>query len=114
MEDNLHLYILWTTDNLIIAEKMILMYGSNSLLKGWWEQVTIIVWGASTQLVSTNSSIQDKIKELLSMGVNVSACKRCADDLGVASQLEDLGIEVKYWGEPLTAVLKSGSKLLTI
>jgi hypothetical protein len=114
MEDHNHLYILWTTDNLITAEKMIVMYGGNSLLKDWWEQVTIIIWGASAQLVSTNPAIQNKITELLSMGVHVSACKRCADDLGVASQLEDLGIEVKYWGEPLTAVLKSGSKLLTI
>jgi hypothetical protein len=28
--------------------------------------------------------------------------------------LEESGIEVKYWGEPLTTLLKEGEKLLTV
>ena len=51
---------------------------------------------------------------MLSAGVTVSACKACADQLGVTDALSELGIEVKYWGEPLTELLKSGEKLLTI
>jgi len=46
--------------------------------------------------------------------VTVSACKACADQLGVTEALEEVGIEVKYWGEPLTEVLKAGEELLTI
>lgn len=113
MEDNSHLYILWTTDNPLTAEKMVLMYGGNSMLKGWWEQVTIIIWGAADQLVATDTAIQTRIKELMDMGVHFTACKSCADTLGVTPQLKSLGVEVKYWGESLTQVLKSGAKLLT-
>ena len=46
--------------------------------------------------------------------MHVSACKGCADQLGVTSILEDLGIEIMYWGEPLTEILKTDEKLLTI
>ena len=114
MDNDSHLYILWTTDSPITAEKMVLAYAGNSLLKGWWEEVTIIIWGAAAQLASSNAIIQNRVRELTEMGANFTACKRCADDLGVTPQLEALGIEIKFWGETLTGLLKSGAALLTV
>ncbi len=114
MESESHLYILWTTDNPVTAEKMVLMYGGNSLLKGWWDKVTIIIWGAADQLVATNPVIQARIKELMDMGAHFTTCKRCADTLEVTSEFEKMGIEVKYWGETLTKLLKSGATILTV
>ena len=114
MSEKKHLYVLWTNDNPITAEKMVFMYTVNSLLKGWWEKVTLIVWGATTKLVSENIEIQNKIKEALKAGVHITACKTCADQLGVSDKLEELGIEVIYWGVPLTDILKNDEKLLTI
>ena len=90
------------------------MYTMNSLLKGWWEKVTLIVWGAPARLVSENADIQKKIREALDCGVHITACKACADQLGVSDDLVRLGIEVKYWGVPLTALLKNGETILTI
>ena len=52
MENSLHLYIMWTTGDPVTAEKMVFMYGGNSLRNGWWEEVTIIIWGASAQLAA--------------------------------------------------------------
>ncbi|MCP3953978.1 MAG: DsrE family protein, partial [Desulfobacterales bacterium] len=40
--------------------------------------------------------------------------KACADQLGVTETLEGLGIEVIYWGVPLTELLKNNEKLITI
>ena len=114
MSDKKHLYVLCTNDNLITAEKMVFMYTINSLIHGWWEKVTLIVWGATTKLVSENKEIQNKVKEALEAGVHVTACKACADQLGVTDELEKLGIEVIYWGVPLTDILKEDEKLLTI
>jgi len=114
MSENKHLYVLWTNDNPITAEKMVFMYTINSLIHGWWEKVTLIVWGATTKLVSENADIQEKIKEALEAGVHVTACKACADQLGVTDSLEKLGIEVIYWGVPLTEILTNNEKLLTI
>ncbi|MBN2516505.1 MAG: DsrE family protein [Deltaproteobacteria bacterium] len=109
-----HLYVLWTNDNPITAEKMVFMYTVNSLKHGWWEKVTLIIWGATAQLVSEDVNIQAKIKEALDAGVYVTACKACADQLGVTETLEKLHIEVKFWGQLLTEVLKNNEQLLTI
>jgi hypothetical protein len=112
--DKTHLYVLWTNDNPITAEKMVFMYTINSLKRGWWEKVTLIIWGATATLVSEDVTIQKKIKEALDTGVHITACKACADQLGVTEALEKQGIEVKYWGPPLTEVLKNNEHLLTI
>jgi hypothetical protein len=114
MSEKKHLYVLWTNDNPITAEKMVFMYTINALKNNWWEKVTFIVWGATTKLVSENKEIQKKIKEALDAGVHVTACKACADQLGVTDDLEKLGIEVRYWGVPLTDILKNDEKLLTV
>jgi len=114
MGKNDHLYILWTNGDPNTAEKMVFMYAVNSLLKGWWEKVTLIIWGAPAKLSAENSEIQQKIKEALDAGVHVTACKACADQLGATEVLAKMNVEVKYWGEPLTEILKSGEPLLTI
>ena len=114
MENKEHLHILWTTDNPITAQKMVLMYAGNSLLKGWWEDVTVIIWGAADQLAATDPAIQARMKELQEMGVHFTACKACAEGLGVAKNLKDLGVEVRYWGESLTQLIKSGTPLISI
>ena len=114
MSNKTHLYVLWTNDNPITAEKMVFMYTVNSLIHGWWEKVTLIIWGAPAKLVSEDDNIQKMVKEALEAGVHISACKACADQLGVTETLEKLNIEVKYWGIPLTEILTSEEKLLTI
>jgi hypothetical protein len=114
MSEKKHLYVLWTNADLITAEKMVFMYTVNSLLKNWWEKVTLIVWGATAKLVSEDENIQKMVKKALEAGVHISACKACADQLGVTETLEKLNIEVKYWGMPLTEILKNEDTLLTI
>ena len=114
MEEKNHLYILWTNGDPITAEKMVFMYGVNSLLKGWWENVTLIIWGAPAKLSAENTDIQTLIKKAQDAGVHITACKACADQLGVTEALEKLDIEVIYWGEPLTKLLKNDEKILTI
>jgi hypothetical protein len=109
-----HLYILWTNGDPITAEKMVFMYGINSRLRGWWDKVTLIIWGAPAKLSAENVQIREKIGEALDAGVHVTACKACADQLGVTEKLEKMKVEVKYWGEPLTKILKSGETLLNI
>ena len=114
MEKKDHLYILWTNADPVTAEKMVFMYGTNSLLKGWWEQVTLIIWGTPAKLSAESPEIQDKIKAALNAGVHITACKACADQLGVTETLEKMNVEVIYWGVPLTNILKNGETLLTI
>ena len=108
------LFILWTNDNIITSEKMVCMYAHNAKIRGWWDEVTVIIWGATAKLAAENASIQEKIKAMITDGVKISACRACAEQLGVAESLVSQGIEVKFWGEPLTALLKEDQKLITV
>jgi len=48
-----------------------------------------------------------KVKEMMDAGVKIQACKACADLYGVSPALSDLGIEVKYMGQPLSQILQN-------
>ena len=58
--DKTHLYVLWTNDNPVTAEKMVFMYTINSLIHGWWEKVTLIIWGAPAKLVSEDARYSEE------------------------------------------------------
>ena len=114
MADSTKLHVLWTNADPITAEKMVLMYTTNSMLHHWWDEVTVIIWGATAVLVSENKLIQGKIELAKLAGVKFTACKSCTDQLGVSDRLVEMGIEVKYWGADLTTLLKDDEKLITI
>ena len=40
--------------------------------------------------------------KMLKAGVSIEACLACSDGYGVTDTLEQLGLDVKYMGEPLT------------
>lgn len=109
-----HLYLLWTTADKMTAEKMVFMYTVNSLIHGWWEYVTLIIWGATAQLAAEDEGIREMIRNAIKNGVHVTACKACTEQLGVTADIQALGVEVKYWGAPLTEILKADEKLLTV
>lgn len=114
MEQKNDLSILWTNADVLTSDKMVMMYATNAMLSKWWDEVTVIIWGATAKLAAENELIRTKIMLAQHAGVKFSACKACADQLGTTEQLLEQGIEVIYWGEGLTEILQSGKKLLTI
>jgi hypothetical protein len=108
------LNILWTTDNKDTVFNMLSMYATNSVKNKWWDEVNVIIWGASAKLVGNDTQVQTEVKEMLARGVTVEACKACSDNLGVTEKLIRMGVNVRYMGNPLTEYLKSGDKLITI
>lgn len=114
MNNSDQLYILWTSKDEETFDEMVYMYARHSKKFNWWNEITLVIWGASAKLAGSDDLVQLKLKELIEDGINVEACKACADDLGVSDQLSSIGVEVKYWGQPLTSILKSGEKLITI
>ncbi|QEN08300.1 DsrE family protein [Oceanispirochaeta crateris] len=108
------LNILWTNANPITAELMVFMYAEASVTRGWWDEVQIIVWGATAKLVAENKVIQTRLKEIQSSGVIVNACIACATELGVVEELSALGITLMPMGQPLTDILKNNERLLTV
>ncbi len=112
MNDNLA--VLWVTRDKEAALNMAFMYAKNARLKGWWDQVSLIIWGPSGPALIEDTALQKELKALKEAGVTLQACKACSDRYGISAQLAALGVEVKYMGEPLTHLLKSGAAVLTV
>jgi len=114
MKDDDHVYILWTNADPLTAQFMVMMYATNAMLRHWWEEVTVIIWGATAKVMADNQTIQESMKLAKQSGVKFTACISCANQLGVTDDLKNMGIEVISWGEPLTKLIKEGAHLITI
>lgn len=112
MEDKLT--ILWTNADILTSEHMVFMYAKASLSHGFWKKVEIIIWGATAKLVAENLDIQKKLLEVESCGVKVRGCIACAKALDVEDTLRGIGLELLPMGQPLTDILKTDGKLITI
>ena len=106
------LVVLWTSGDPEVAEKVCFMYTHNAKIQGWFDEVTLVVWGPSAKLLAQNPDLQKRVKAMIEDGIKVEACVACADMYGVAQDLRDMGIDVKGMGVPLTGYLKSGAKML--
>ncbi len=107
------LVVIWTSGDRELALKMVFMYTLNAKLKGWWDNVCLIIWGPSQELLTRDVQLQEQIKKMKEAGIVVEACKACSDQYGVSEKLEEIGVEVRYVGEPLTTYIKEGRQILT-
>ncbi|UCH95362.1 MAG: DsrE family protein [Candidatus Aminicenantes bacterium] len=105
--------IVWTSGDREVALKMVLMYTYNCQKRKWMDKVRLLVWGASAKLLSVDQELQEKIKKIKEAGVELWACKACADLYGVSKKLEELGIKVYYLGDQLADMQKKGWHVLT-
>ena len=107
------LVVVWTSGDREVALKMVFMYTYNSKKYAWWDKVRLIVWGPSSKLLSEDKELQDYLSKMKEGGVELLACKACADMYGVSDKLKELGIEVKYIGKDLSEMLQAGWTCLT-
>lgn len=108
------LVVLWTSGDKDVAEKMVFMYTYNAKTRGWWDDITLVVWGPSAKLLTEDKELQGYMDKIMEAGVTVRACKGCSDQYGISAELEKLGITVIYIGKELTDYIKEGREILTI
>jgi hypothetical protein len=107
------LLCVWTSGDRDVALRMVFMYVSNASKKGWWEDVTLLVWGPSQRLLTEDAELQEGLAEMRELGIRVVACRACADSYSVTEPLEELGVEVFYTGQFLTDWIRSDAPLIT-
>ena len=107
------LVMLWISDDIDAAEKMAFMYAHTAKKAGWFQEVTVVIWGPSAKLVSENEKLQEKVKAMQADGIKVEACVACARQYGVDGKLRELGYDVKGMGTHLTNYLKSDAKVIS-
>jgi hypothetical protein len=113
LEPSQRLVVVWTSGDREVALKMVFMYTFNAKRLGWWEDVTLLIWGPSAKLLSVDSELQAYVAKMKEQGVHLEACKACADQYEVAETLEELGVTVRYTGQALTDYLKEGRHVIT-
>ncbi len=106
--------ILWTTDNTETALHMVCLYAHNALLKGWMDEVEVLVWGASQRLIAEDAEVRAKVEAMITDGVKVVACLKCADSLEITVPLQTCGIDVHYTGELLSSWINSGESVISV
>ena len=107
------LVVVWSSGDREVALKMVFMYTIRSKQTKRWGDVRLLVWGPSAKLLSIDTELQDYAKRMKEAGVELLACKACADMYEVSDKLNELGVEVKYMGTELTNMIKSGWTTLT-
>lgn len=108
------LLIVWSSGDAEVAKKMVLLYSSVILPRGYWDEAHLMVWGPSARLLAEDETLQTMVENVLDTGVKASVCVVCSDDYGVTEKLAALGIEPMHTGELLTEALQSDWKVITL
>jgi hypothetical protein len=108
------LLIHWTTDNYDTSMNMVLLYAYHAKKKNLWDEITLLVWGASQNLLRDNKEIRTQVKALKEVGVKLIACQHCAEQQNTRDALFTCDIEVFFTGVFLTEWLQSKKNILTI
>ncbi|MCF7925944.1 MAG: DsrE family protein [Candidatus Izimaplasma sp.] len=101
------LLVVWKSDNTIDINNFILPYVYNAKANDWFKAVRLLIWGASQKKVIKSEHLQNQIRTFVEEGIDVYACKMCADNVGATDILNNLGVTVMYTGEFLTESLKN-------
>lgn len=105
--DKNNLLIVWTNGDKEVATKFPLLYSSVILEREYWETAHLMIWGPSIKLAAHDIQIREKLKDIQSTGVTMSACIVCVEDYDVIKELEELDVQIVHTGELLTTALKS-------
>ena len=107
------LLIVWSTAEIEVAKKMVLLYSSVILPRGYWDRAHLMIWGPSAKLLAEDEALQEMVSQIEATGVELSCCVVCSDEYGVTEKLALLGIEMMHTGELLTDALKEDWKVIT-
>jgi len=107
------LLIVWSSGEIEVAKKLVLLYGSVMLPRNYWDEAHIMIWGPSAKLLAENEELQSLVKNVQETGVKFSCCVVCSDDYGVSDKLASMGIDMTHTGERLTESLQSDWKVIT-
>jgi len=106
-------FVILSSGDREVALEVGLVYPLNAKTKGWMDEVKVIIFGPSEKIAANDAEVQAKLKEMQKAGVEVMACKWCADRMNITDKLEAAGIKVVYVGSIISDLLKDGWASLT-
>ena len=105
--------IVWTSADREVALNMVFMYAENAKKRGWMDTVRLLIWGPSGKLLVADAELKERLGKLKEAGVELYACKACAEIYGIGESLTELGVTVEYTGTMLANLQKEGWHVLS-
>jgi hypothetical protein len=106
-------FVILSSGDREVALEVGLVYPLNAAKNKWMDEVKVIIFGPSEKVAAYDTEVQDRIKEMQNLGIEILACKWCADRMNITSALEKVGIKVEYVGTVISQLLKDGWASLT-
>ena len=107
------LFVLLASGDRGVALEVGLFYPLTVAKEKWMDEVKVIIFGPSEKLAAYDSKVQKRLKRLQEAGIEVMACKYCADRMNITSKLEEAGIKVVYVSSIMAQMIKEGWASLT-
>lgn len=84
-----------------------LMYATNAKKHNWMDDVKVIFFGPSENLLAEDKEVQEALQELTGTE-DCIACKALADRDGISDRVSQLGVKVEYVGSLISDYMKAG------
>ena len=98
--------VVWKSNNDIDIHNFVIPYSYNAVMHEWFDEVELLIWGASQEKVINDTIIQQEVSNLIKNEIKVYACKMCSDKIGATDILKEIGVNVRYTGDLLSDRLK--------
>ncbi|MCW4013671.1 MAG: hypothetical protein NWF07_11855 [Candidatus Bathyarchaeota archaeon] len=84
-----------------------LMYARNAIKRGWMDDVKVVYFGPSEQVVEQDAEVADAAIEMAGLTESF-ACKAISDRDGISEQIDGMGVKVEYVGTIISEYIKQG------
>ena len=106
-------FVILSSGDREVALEVGLVYPLNAIKSSWMDEVKLIIFGPSEKIAAYDMEVRGRIDELRKAGIEVMACKWCADRMKITATLEDARIKVVYVGPIISQMIKDGWASLT-
>jgi len=82
-----------------------LMYAKNAIKHEWLEDVKVVYFGPSEQLMYDDADVANAAIEIAGLGESY-ACKVISDRDGISNKINEMGVKVEYVGTIISNYIK--------
>ncbi len=85
-----------------------LLYATNCLRHEWMREVRVVVFGPSQRVAVEDEEVQSYLRLLVDSRSVPLACKYLADQMGLTTSLDEMGMDVVYVGSVVSRLIQEG------
>jgi len=82
-------FVILSSGDREVALEVGLVYPLNAVKNRWMDEVKLIIFGPSEKIAAFDMEVRARIEELQKAGIDIMACKWCADRMKITATLED-------------------------